>query len=162
MSAAAVRWAHVALNCRDLDATETFYRRWFGFERVRVVDLDPDGGRIVFVRHGEVLLELFAADPPGGVPPVPGDLADGPHQAGTVRHLAFQTDDLADFLDTLDDTVPVALGPLSFDQVIPGWRSVWLVDPDGVAVEVSEGYCDDIDRDRGHDADRSDAHRQEA
>jgi glyoxylase I family protein len=40
------------------------------------------------------------------------------------------------------DRIPVTLGPLRFDEFIPGWRSVWLTDPDGVVVEVSEGFHD--------------------
>jgi glyoxylase I family protein len=34
----------------------------------------------------------------------------------------------------------ISLGPLDFDQYIPGWRSVWISDPNGVIVEVSQGY----------------------
>jgi len=37
----------------------------------------------------------------------------------------------------------VSLGPLHFDDWIPGWHSVWLRDPDGVIVEVSQGYHDE-------------------
>ena len=43
----------------------------------------------------------------------------------------------------IGDAVPISLGPLSFDNFIPGWRIVWLIDPDGVIVEVSQGYRDE-------------------
>jgi len=36
----------------------------------------------------------------------------------------------------------VTLGPLSFDDFIKGWRTVWLKDPNGNIVEVSQGYTD--------------------
>jgi glyoxylase I family protein len=36
----------------------------------------------------------------------------------------------------------ISLGPLAFDAYIPGWRTVWITDPDGVIVEVSQGYTD--------------------
>lgn len=39
--------------------------------------------------------------------------------------------------------MPVSLGPLEFDDFIPGWRTVWVTDPDGVVVEVSQGYRDE-------------------
>jgi glyoxylase I family protein len=134
---AGLRWAHVGLNCRDLVQTENFYRTWFGFERARVVGEGAD--RIVFLRRGSAYLELFgSAAPPSAVPAAD----DGPHRPGVVRHLAFQTDRLDDFLDDIDGVVPVTLGPLRFDEVIPGWRTVWVSDPDGVVVEVSEGYRD--------------------
>ncbi|MFI5531476.1 VOC family protein [Kitasatospora sp. NPDC051853] len=134
---AGLRWSHAALNCADQKATEEFYHRWFGFERARTVDLGDQ--QIVFLKQGQVYLELFAA---GAGEPL--DVTkDGPSTAGTVRHLAFQTEDLTEFLSGLDEDVPVSLGPLSFDDFIPGWRSIWLTDPDGVVVEVSEGYRDD-------------------
>jgi glyoxylase I family protein len=131
-----IRWSHVALNCRDQAATEAFYSGLFGFRRARVVPLDS--GEIVFLRHGEVYLELFASTASSRVQ----GAADGPPDPGVIRHLAFQTDDLDAFLAAAAD-VPVSLGPLSFDAFISGWRSVWLTDPDGLVVEVSEGYRDD-------------------
>jgi glyoxylase I family protein len=132
-----LKWSHVALNCRNQDATEEFYRTWFGFERARVVPLGSD--KIVFLRQDDVYLELFQSGADG----VEGVSADGPQSPGAARHLAFQTDDLEEFLRRANGAIPVSLGPLSFDEVIPGWRSVWLTDPDGVVVEVSQGYRDE-------------------
>jgi len=112
---AGLRWSHVALNCRDQQVTEDFYRRWFGFQRARVVPLGDT--QIVFLRQGSVYLELFAS----AEPPVLTATADGPAQVGIARHLAFQTDDLDAFLEQMGDQVPVSLGPLRFDDFIPGW-----------------------------------------
>jgi glyoxylase I family protein len=131
------RWSHVGLNCADQGATEEFYRRWFGFERARAVPLG-DGNEIVFLRLGDVYLELFAASEPSPVTVK----ADGPPYPGIARHIAFQVEDLGAFLDRIGDQIPVSLGPLEFDDFIPGWRTVWLSDPDGVIVEVSQGYRD--------------------
>ena len=36
----------------------------------------------------------------------------------------------------------ITLGPFSFDAVIPGWRTVWVSDPEGNIVEISQGYKD--------------------
>lgn len=129
------RWSHVGLNCRDIDVTEAFYRTWFGFHRARLVDLGED--RIVFLRNGDAWLELFGSKEP----PVP-TTNDGPATPGTARHIAFQTDDVDAFLDRAQGAVEVSLGPLTFDDFIPGWKSVWVKDPDGVVVEVSQGYVD--------------------
>jgi glyoxylase I family protein len=129
-------FAHVALNCRDLAVTEAFYTRVFGFERVRRIDLGS--AAILFLRLGDVRLELFAAE--GETPRAE---ADGPHAAGGVRHLALQTEDVDTFVAELGDAAEVTLGPLAFDDFIPGWKTVWLRDPDGVIVEVSQGYADD-------------------
>ena len=130
-------WSHVALNCRDQQATEDFYRKWFDFERARVVPLGEE--QIVFLRQGDVHLELFRATANAIGEPT----ADGPQSTGAIRHIAFQTDDLDAFLTLIGDAVPISLGPLSFEDFIPGWRTVWLIDPDGVIVEVSQGYRDD-------------------
>jgi glyoxylase I family protein len=135
-SGTGLRWSHVALNCQDQAVTEEFYRRWFGFERARVVPLGAQ--EIIFIRHGEVYLELFASTEPPLVEPA----ADGPQHRGITRHLAFQTDDLDAFLRRAGKRVEISLGPLRFDDFIPGWASVWLTDPDGVVVEVSQGYRD--------------------
>lgn len=136
-------WSHVALNCRDQATTVDFYRRYLGFEQVRSVDLG--GHQIVFLRSGAVLLELFDAEGDALFDPK----QDGPANPGVIRHLAFQTDDVDAFLAGVGDDVPVSLGPMSFDAFIPGWRTVWLLDPDGVIVEVSQGYRDQDDRRNG-------------
>jgi glyoxylase I family protein len=129
-------WSHAALNCADQAATEQFYKRWLGFERVRAVSLGDQ--QIIFLRNDNVLIELFQAN---GAP-LFEPAADGPPNRGVVRHLAFQTDDVDAFLAALGDEAPVTLGPLDFHEYIPGWRAVWLLDPDGVIVEVSQGYHD--------------------
>jgi glyoxylase I family protein len=132
-----LHWSHVALNCRDQRVTEEFYREWFGFARARTVSLGQE--EIVFLRQGDVYLELFRSE----IEPLSPAAGDGPAHQGHARHLAFQTDDLESFLERVGDRVPVSLGPLHFDDFIPGWRSVWLTDPDGVVVEVSQGYRDE-------------------
>jgi len=131
-----MRWSHVGLNCRDLAATEKFYQELFGFRRARAVAVGDT--EIVFLRRGDAYLELFEA-PDGAAADA---TADGPKTPGTVRHLAFQTDDLDAFLDR-SAGLPVTLGPLDFEDFLPGWRSIWFTDPDGVVVEVSQGFRDD-------------------
>jgi glyoxylase I family protein len=131
-----MRWSHVGLNCVDQRKTEEFYARWFGFRRARVVE--ADGDRVIFLRSGDVYLELFstAADPAFR----PRDA--GPECPGAARHIAFQVADVDAFLAQADGQLPISLGPLSFDAVIPGWKTVWVTDPDGIVVEVSQGYED--------------------
>ena len=137
-----MKWSHVGLNCRDQKATEEFYTRWFGFHRARGVAVGD--GEIVFLRSGDAYLELFPAqqadtgDAGEGVQAT----ADGPARAGEIRHLAFQTDDVDAFLARLGDEADITLGPLGFEEFIDGWRTVWIRDPDGVIIEVSQGYHD--------------------
>jgi glyoxylase I family protein len=132
----AVRWSHVGLNCVDQARTEEFYTRWFGFRRARVVE--ADGARVVFLRSADVYLELF----PTSAEALFETTADGPANPGTARHLAFQVADVDAFLADAAGALPVSLGPLEFGEFIPGWKTVWVTDPDGVVIEVSQGYVD--------------------
>ena len=135
---ASLRFSHIALSCTDPIAVERFYSKHFGFTRGRVIPLG-EGNQIVFLRNPEgVYLELFKADEAA-----PADKAegDGPHYS-SLRHLAFQVDSVDEVLKSLGSDARVTLGPLDFDAFIPGWRTVWVKDPDGNIVEISQGYTD--------------------
>lgn len=45
-------------------------------------------------------------------------------------------------LRQMGDEARLTLGPLDFDDFIPGWRTVWVEDPEGNIVEISQGYTD--------------------
>jgi glyoxylase I family protein len=132
-----LRFSHVALSCRDPIVTEQFYTDHFGFTRARVIPID-DKNQVVFLRCGDVYLELFSAE---GSSPVPTAEGAGPEYPG-IRHLAFQVDDVDAKLAEIGDAAPVTLGPLDFGEVISGWRTAWIADPDGNIVEISQGYVD--------------------
>lgn len=136
-----LRFSHVALNCRDIAATERFYTRHFGFRPARAIPLGEQ--QIVFLRSGDVLLELFQAEGEAGAPAG----ADGAHGSGAIRHIAFQTDDVDAVLASLGGEAEITLGPLDFGDFIPGWRTAWVRDPDGVIVEISQGYVDEAGSD---------------
>ena len=128
---------HVALTCKDMAATERFYSAYFGFTRARVIPLGET--QIVFLRAGDAYLELFAAEETAPAAPAG---ADGPHHPG-LRHIAFKVSSVDAKLAEMGDDAVVTLGPLNFDDFIPGWRSVWVSDPDGNIVEISQGYVDE-------------------
>jgi glyoxylase I family protein len=133
----ALSFAHVGINCRDPIASEAFYTQHFGFQRARVV---PLGDRqIVFLKLGEVYLELFQAE---GEAPIPPAVKDGYPYPG-LRHLSFRVDNVDAKLAAMGKDARITLGPLSFDDFIPGWRSVWIADPDGSIIEISQGYVDE-------------------
>jgi glyoxylase I family protein len=115
---------------------ERFYTQYFGFRRARVIPVGDT--QIVFLKNGPAYLELFQAE---GQSPAASSGADGPHYAG-VRHLAFQVDDVEAQLAEMGQAAVITLGPLGFDAFIPGWRTVWVADPDGNIVEISQGYVD--------------------
>jgi glyoxylase I family protein len=131
-------FAHVALNCRDMAVTERFYSRHFGFRRARVIELGSD--KIVFLKSGNMYLELFRATEKT---PYPQPQNDGPAWCG-VRHIAFQVADVDAKLTEIGAEAAINLGPLEFNDFIPGWKTVWVRDPDGNVVEISQGFVDQV------------------
>lgn len=129
---------HVAISCGDLKATEAFYTTHFGFTRARAIPLG-NGNEIVFLKNGSAYLELFQAE---GDRPSPAVAADGPHYPGW-RHLAFKVDSVDAALAAMGADARVTLGPLDFDAFIKGWRTVWVADPDGNIIEISQGFTDE-------------------
>ncbi|WP_448571343.1 VOC family protein [Trichothermofontia sp.] len=137
---ASLEFSQVALTCKDPIATEKFYTKYFNFKRARVAPL-PDGDQIVFIKlqGSEFYFELFQAKEESPVPPPTND---GPQYPG-VRQLAFKVDDVDAKLAEMGDDAKITLGPLNFDDYIPGWRTVWISDPDGNIVEISQGFTDE-------------------
>lgn len=129
-------FSHVALTCNDPLAVERFYTRYFGFKRARVLPLGDT--QIVFIKSGNVYLEIFKA---GEERPVPQADKDGAGYSG-VRHIAFQVDDVDAKIAEMGSDAKITLGPFGFDDFIPGWRTVWVSDPEGNIVEISQGYTD--------------------
>jgi glyoxylase I family protein len=131
---------HVGMVCRDPATTERFYTRHFGFRRARVVPLG-EGDQIVFLKAGPLYLELFKATQDS---PAPAATGPGPEYPGW-RHLAFKVDDVDAKLAEMGDDARITAGPMGFDAFIAGWRTVWVADPDGNIVEISQGFVDQED-----------------
>lgn len=133
-------FSQVALTCADPIATEKFYSKYFGFKRARVAKL-PDGNQIVFLKMADsaFYLEIFKSSEPATLPP---PINDGPQYPG-VRQLAFKVDNVDAKLAEIGADAKITLGPLNFDDYIPGWRTVWLADPDGNIIEISQGFTDE-------------------
>lgn len=133
---ASVTFSHIAVACKDPIILERFYTRYFGFKRARVLPVGDD--QIVFIKSGNVYLEIFQSEEE--TPTLAPD-KDGPQYPGW-RHLAFKVDDIDAMLSEMSDDAKITLGPLDFDDFIPGWRTVWVADPEGNIVEISQGYVD--------------------
>jgi glyoxylase I family protein len=133
-------FSQVALTCKDAIATEKFYTKNFGFKRARVAKL-PDGNQIVFIKMADsaFYFELFQASQDAPIAPA---INDGYTFPG-VRHLAFKVDNVDAKLAEIGDDAKITLGPLNFDDYISGWRTVWLADPDGRIIEISQGFVDE-------------------
>ena len=132
-------FVHIGLTCKDPLAIERFYTRHFGFKRARVIPLGQE--QIVFIKSGNYYLELFQAKEGSPLPPPQNDGYPFPG----LRHLAFEVDDLDAKLAELGDAVKIMLGPADFSAFIPGWKGVWVADPEGNIVEIAQGYVDQKD-----------------
>ena len=129
---------HIAITCDDPVTIEQFYTRHFGMKRARTVDLG-EGNEIVFLKNAEgFYIEIFRKDEERPVPFVEGD---GPHYPG-FRHIAFMVDDVDQKLKEMGNDAQITLGPSSFDSFIPGWKTVWIKDPEGNIIEITEGFKD--------------------
>ncbi len=128
--------AHVGLTCKDPLVTEKFYTKYFGFERARIIPTDT--GQIVFLKNANSYLELFPAESERPVAPP----AESGYTFPGIRHLAFTVEDVDALLEAMGEDAKVTLGPFHFDDVIDGWYTVWVADPDGNIVEVTQGYED--------------------
>jgi glyoxylase I family protein len=129
-------FSHVALTCRDPQAVERFYTRHFGFKRARVIPLGD--WELVFIKSGEMYLELFKT---GETSPIAAPEKDGYPFPG-FRHIAFQVENVDAQLSMMGDDARITLGPIDFNDFIPGWRTVWVSDPEGNIVEITQGYRD--------------------
>lgn len=84
-------------------------------------------------------LELFQAAEESPIEPAKND----GYQFPAVRQIGFKVDSVDAKLAEMGDDAKISLGPLSFDDFIPGWRTVWIYDPNGLIVEISEGFQDE-------------------
>jgi glyoxylase I family protein len=132
-----VQFHHISLTCTDPIATERFYTKHFGFVRSRVVALDA-GNQIVFLRGAGIHLELFKATEKAPVAPPQNDGYPWP----SVRNFSFLVPDVDAQVRAMGSDAHIAFGPLDFGSFIPGWRSVWVRDPDGYLVQITQGYVD--------------------
>ena len=111
--------SQLAITCKDQDLTEAWYCKHFGFRRARIAVL-PDGKKIVFLKMADCAFYTF-----------PG-----------FRHFAFKVSDVDQKLAEIEQA-EITLGPLNFDDYIPGWRTAWIRDPDGRIIEISQGFQDE-------------------
>jgi glyoxylase I family protein len=132
------KFAHIAVSCKDPIAFEKFYTLYFGMIRARTISLG-EGKEIVFLKdENDFYFEVFPAEEQR---PIPFSQGDGPHYAG-VRHIAFTVEDVDNKLLEMGKDAIITLGPFNFDEFIPGWRTVWIQDPEGNIIEISQGYQD--------------------
>jgi glyoxylase I family protein len=137
----------IAIVSANPAASERYYRDYFAFRRARVYMPGPN--QVVVLRSGSSLLQIFPAFEPrpqcldqssGDSSPYPGGSIAGPLYPG-LRKIAFYVEDIAAQIAAMGADADV-VGPIR-EGLIPGSKVAWLHDPDGIVIELIEGYYDD-------------------
>ena len=126
---------HIAINCRDLTAQETFYTKHFGFRRCRVFKAGTPN-EFLMLRLGSTCLELFDASAEEA------SEMGGPQSVG-FKHLAFEVDDLDAVVKELQDGGVETEEIRDCAQILEGMRICFFNDPDGNRIELVQGYKDE-------------------
>jgi lactoylglutathione lyase len=80
-----MKWAHGGIEVSDLSRSIQFYERYFGFRLEEKVNIN--GEELVFLRNGEVCLELIQSSEK--------------RSSTDLIHFAFKMNDLASFMHDL-------------------------------------------------------------
>ena len=139
---------HTGISVSDMDRSLTFYRDLFELEVIfdsdvpgtdrlsRVVGMENARGRVVWLRAGDTMIELWQWDNPVGRA-LPLDY--NPSDKG-VTHFALQTDNVDDLYRKVTDagyhanTTPQDLGL---------HKTTYIKGPDGEIIEILEDRATD-------------------
>jgi len=152
------RFLHVNLNCESLDATEKLYAQQLGLSaRMRTDPAAPTDGSILGLDGETYCATSFLYDARGGrggcaleaieyhTPALKHDPSTNPVRPG-IRSALMTVSDLAGTATMLSDHGVQVGNPV--DGLISGSKSVLVLDPDGVVIELAEGPAD-LDASRG-------------
>ncbi|HEY0793432.1 MAG TPA: VOC family protein [Chthoniobacterales bacterium] len=125
---------HIALNCQNLAAQESFFCKHFGFKRSRTFNAGQPN-EFIMLKLGSVRLELFPTATTAG--------EQGGEQTIGFKHLALDVPNLEEALEALraDGIKPDPI--IDQPHVVPGMRIVFFRDPEGNIIELMEGYQDE-------------------
>ncbi len=122
---------HVALTVADMDRALDFYAGLLGCEVLGQLLLDDGTFKLVYLRKGGALIELFAHRTPPA--PAPATAREGAPTLG-FQHLAFHTDDVDGVAASLAAAgVPFSVAP---KDAAGNVRLAFLRDPDGNVIEL--------------------------
>lgn len=122
--------AHVAIRCRDLNASARFYSKVLG---LRVGERPPFGfdGRWLYAKNGAAIVHLFGAGDEAARC-FTGSVAD--QGAGAIDHVAFAATNWPAVRARFND-LGIAFQPRQAPDT--GAAQVFLRDPDGVTIELN-------------------------
>jgi glyoxylase I family protein len=140
---------HVGVVARNLDRLAAFYRDAIGFEEVavmewprgspdvdQIVGVEDSAARLVMMRFGSVMLELFEYSSPIGQ----DSAADRqPYHRG-YAHLCLDVTDIEAEYARLRDMGMTAHAPPPAPVLGIPMRAIYMRDPEGNIVELQEIY----------------------
>ncbi len=126
----AVRFNHVSISARDLEASVRFYCEVFGMERLAAPDFPH--ARVAWLRLGDQQLHLFERDT----------------EAPSFHHVAFEVDDFeAVYAKTRELEIQEGEAWSSSARELPdGSVQLYLRDPAGNLVEIDWPDASTLDR----------------
>jgi glyoxylase I family protein len=127
---------HIGVTCKNPAVFENFYSKYFGFKRIKTI-IGSNTREIVFIKDSNNLcLEIFQSEENS---PIEMPNEDGCHYPGW-RHIAFSVANIDKKLEEMGTDAIITLGPKTLND--KGWRVVWIKDPEGNIIELSQGYED--------------------
>lgn len=125
---------HHGVSVPDLEASIAWYRDMLGFSVLTGMDLPDGSGKLVMMRNGDFVVELFEIP---GAAPLPDDRRYPDRDLGTHgnKHLAFAVPDLVTLMDDLKARgVDVAWDIM----VIEGMKAAFVRDNAGNLIELMD------------------------
>ncbi|MFW5992033.1 MAG: VOC family protein [Halanaerobiaceae bacterium] len=122
---------HVTITVSDLERSVQFYRDILGLKVAGMLEQNDGNFKLVYLKAGDTLLELFYFTEKGD--PLPGteDIDIG------IKHFGFKVESVDEVTRKLkEQDVEFTLEPL---DATGGVRIAFFKDPDGVLLEIVEG-----------------------
>lgn len=120
---------HIHLKVADIERSASFYENGLGMERVMekhdgrmVILTTPERGDVVTLSLGSIGCDV---DGPGA-----------PGENGGIDHFGFGLVDQREFDAAIDQLVTAGATLMHLTELAPGWRSAFLRDPDGYAIQI--------------------------
>ncbi len=121
---------HTTITVRNLERSIDFYTRLLGFTRDREMWIPESNLRIVFLRLGDTMLELF------GVPEANGEAISNVNAVVGYKHICLLVDSVDEEYQRLAHAgVQFRIPPTTVQDTV---RIAFFSDPDGMDIELIE------------------------
>lgn len=125
------RLDHIVINCRDVEATATWYERALGFERETYTSPSAPGAQRTALKFGAHKFNLRKTGDASWVT----CRVDAP---GSLDFCFITEGSLTPFIERLAAAgIPITVGPVPRTGALGPMTSIYCEDPDGNLVEVA-------------------------